>query len=410
MPHPRAGGIVVRINAHLIILFVALSLATSTAFAMADSPVRILVTFPAKIEPSKVYMVTDGELARGLAIPFAVFANNAKLKKRGEELGQQLDATLAGYDRYEAIFNALVTRFSHRSPMFALTQSRDAKYAGEQGVAAAGEQGYAYVLAIEDKFSGLSMLNVVATKTDDVAPLTTLGFQVHETKKRSRIATGNVTANGLIKKPFREAVADRELFVSTYPTVADGVANQIVGTLFRTDVLHTMAQSANRGTEVPQVSAVLKKYEKRFSYEFKPADGWRQTKMNTKYASVLEPKSDQRLVMGLRFDVDLLVAEFGQAVSTVEDYLPSMLGRLEESGIDTTTFQAFSDITVPSAYRVYSFLPNRDGGRQIVMLRVLNQDMIEAINIVFLKDFDALYAQHRAAVEKMIANARLTIS
>jgi hypothetical protein len=379
--------------------------------AQAADAVKVLVVFPAKQEASKVYLVTDGQVARAFVIPFAAIANNAHIRKRSEEFGQQLDATLGGYDRYDEIFKALIRRFEGRSAMFSLTQTRDAaQYGGEQGIAAAGAQGYGYVIAIDDKFSGLSMLNAVATRTDDVAPQTTLAYQVYETKQQSRLAKGNASANGMTKKPFREAVADREFFVNEYPRIADAIANQIVGALFRTDVLHTMAKSAGRGAEVPQLSAVLKKHEKRFTYALKPADNWRQTKMNTKYASVLEPKSDLRFALGLRFDVDLLVAEFGQEVSTVEDYITAMLGRLEESGIDTTTFEEFKDISIPSSYQAYSFQSNKEGGRTIVLLRILNKDMIEVINVVVLKDFDTLYAQHRPTIEKMIADAKLTVS
>jgi len=337
------------IRRHLL-SFVLLTLTSLGATAAADSEVKILVIFPAQLEPSKVYMMTDGELTRGIIIPFAAIANSAHLKKRSTELGQQLDATLGGYDRYDAIFQALVARFKTRSPIFSLTQTRDtAQYvAGNSVAAAAGVQGYSYVVVIDDKFSGLSMFNSVATRTDDVGPLTTVGFQVFQTKKIARLAKGNATANGMTKKPFREAVNDKEFFVGAYPAIADNVANQLVGTLFKTDVLHAMADSVGRGAEVPQVSVVLKKHEKRFSYDLKPAEGWRKLKFNTKYANGVEPKNDLRLTMGVRFDVDLLVAEFGQKVSTVEDYIPMMLGRLEDSGVDTSNFAEFSDIKAPS--------------------------------------------------------------
>jgi len=388
------------------------ALVCGTANAAANGDVKILVVFPGQLAPSKVYMVTDGQLARGLLIPFAAIANNASLKKRSEELGGQLDATLAGYDRYDAIYQALVTRFQQRSSMFLLTKAQDSsKYVSEKGVTAAADaDGFSYVIVIDDKFSGLSMLNALATKTDDVAPLTTIGFQVYEAKKRSRLSKGNATSNGLTKKPFREAVIDKPFFTDAYPRVADNIANFLVGTLFQSDVLHAMAASVGRGAEVPQVSAILKKNEKRFSYDLKPVETWKRTKMTSKYANVLEPKSDLRFTMGLRFDIDLLIPEFGQQVSSVEEYLPAYLGRLAEAGVDVTTFQEFGDITAPADYRIFSLLPNNDGGRQIVLMRILNKDMIEVVTVLVLKDFDTLYPQHREAIEKMIAGAKLSVS
>jgi len=394
-----------------VLLFVVSLLVCSFTVHAADSAIKILVVFPQQLEPSKVYMMTDGELTRGLTIPFAAIANNAHIKKRSEELGAQLDATLEGYDRYDVVHQALAKRFSQRSVAFELTQSREFdKYVSSKGItASAGADDFSYVVAIEDKFSGMSILNV-ATKTDDLAPYTTLGYQVFETKKRSRISKGAVSANGLQKKPFKEAIGDKAFFTNAYPTLADNIANQIVGTLFRTDVLHAMAASAGRGDEVPQVSSVLKKNEKRFDYEFTPAKNWKRTKMNVKYANLLEPKSDLRYSMGLRFDVDLLVPELGQDVTSIDEYVPIYLTRLEDSGVDTSTFTEFTEINARPEYRVYSFLPNNDGGRQIVLLRKVGDDLLEMILVVFSKDFETLYPAHRADIEQMIADAKLKVN
>ncbi len=53
----------------------------------------------------------------------------------------------------------------------------------------------------------------------------------------------------------------------------------------------------------------MKRFEKRFDYRLEPAVGWKRTRMNTKYVSLLEPRSDLRLSLGLRFEVDLLIPE-----------------------------------------------------------------------------------------------------
>jgi hypothetical protein len=389
-------------------LFLALLLSTTSAGAVGNDDVDILVVFPEKLAPSKVHMVTDGEATRGLLVPFGAIVNNINLRKRSEELGAELDTTLQGYDRYSTLFQALVARFKQRSAAFALTESRQpSQYLLDKGIApAAGAQGYDYVIEIDDKFSGLSMLNILATRTDDVAPVTMLAYQVYDVRKKERINKGLISANGLQKRPYREAVQDRELFVNTYGAIADNLANQLVGTLFRTDKLHAMAASVGRGNEVPEVSAVLKRFEKRFDYRFEVAKDWKRTPMNSKYVSVLEPRSDLRLTLGIRFEVDLLLPEFGQDVKTLDEYLSIWLGRVADMGLDTSTFVEFKDITVPDSYRAY--IMNLAGtGRQIVLLRLLNEDMIELVSVVFLKDFDTLYSPNRTRIEQMIAAARL---
>jgi hypothetical protein len=376
----------------------------------AADTIKVLVVYP-QLAPSKVYMVTDGELARGLTIPFAALANHVHLRKRSEELGAQVDATLQGFDRYDLVHQALAKRLSQRSAGFDVTQSRDFwKYIADEDdiKPAAGADGFGYVVLIEDKFSGLSILNI-ASKTDDLAPYMTLGYRVFETKKRSQISKGTVSANGLTKKPWKEAISDKEFITRGYAAIADNLANQIVGNLFRSDTLHAMAASAGRGGEVPQVSTILKKNEKRFDYAFTPAKNWKRTKMTVKYANLLEPKNDLRYSLGLRFDIDLLVPELGQSVSTIEEYIPIYLTRLEESGIDSATFAEFTDIKAPPDYRVYSFVPNQDRGRQIVLFRKVADDLLEIVLVVVTKDFDTIYPAHRADIEKMIADARLTV-
>mgnify|MGYP003577655456 CR=1 FL=1 len=122
----------------------------------------------------------------------------------------------------------------------------------------------------------------------------------------------------------------------------------------------------------------------------------------------MEPKSDLRFALGLRFEVDLLVPEFGQDVKTLDEYITVWQTRLTDQGIDTTTFAESKDIPAPPGYPAYSF--NLASGRQIALVRQLNEDMIEMISLVFLKDFETLYPQNRAMMEKIIASTKLNVS
>jgi len=385
-------------------------LAPDIASAVSDADADILIVFPEKLAPSKVYFVTDGEITRGILIPFAAIANDIAFRKRSDEMGAQLDRTLAGYDRYATIYKELESRFKFRSPAFVTTDSRaPAIYLSDNGITpAAAKDGYDYVIAIEDKFSGLSMLTLVATRSDDLAPITTLGYKVYDARKRERIAKGLISANGLQKRHYNEALKDRELFVGSYDQMAYYLAEQLVGSLFRVDQLHTMAASVGRGDEVPQVAAVMKRFEKRFDYTLKTAPDWKQTRMNSKYVSVLEPKNDLRYSLGLRFEVDLLIPEFGQDVSTVDEYVDAWKLRLVDQGIDISSFAVFADIDAPDGFRAYSLdLPG--GGRQVSLLRLLNEDMLQLVSLIFTKDFATLYPQNRKKMEAMIAAAKLQV-
>lgn len=395
---------------------IALLALGSTLMAYAndiDRPaVNVLVVFPAVQAPSKVYFATDGEFTRGLLLPFAAIANSVVLQRRSDELGAELDGALQGYDRYEVLSIALQAAFAQRSTMFEVTKTTDtATYLSGKGPSdSAREQGYEYVMVIEDVFSGLSMLNTLATRSDDVAPMATIRYSLYDAKRKKQVTSATASANGMTKKHIREATKDRDLFVSAYPEMAKTIALQVVGTLFRTDVLNAMAEAVKRGDEVPKVSAVLKKYERRFSYEIDPIEGWKRVKMTSPYVHVVEPRTDLRYQMGLRFEVDLLVPEFGQDVESVEAYLVQMTQRLADVGVDVSTLSEFSDLSMPDGYKVYSYAVNKDGGRNIVALRIRNEDMIEVVTVVVLKDFDALYPKHRGEIERNIAGAKLEVS
>lgn len=397
-------------------LIMALLITLAPVVALADEAsgpqVKVLVVFPAVQAPTKVYFATDGEFTRGMLIPFAAIANNINLRKRSTELGGQLDATIEGYDRYQILHEVLQKSFQQRSSMFALTKTtEESRYLDkDKPNDKAAADGHAYVLVIEDTFTGLSMLNLLSTRSDDVAPAMTIRFKLFDAKSKKLLNKAYASSNGMVKKHISLAPKDRELFVSAYPEISRIIATQVVGTLFRTDVLNQMAISVNRGSEVPKVSAILKRNEKRFSYKLAPIEGWKRLKMNSPYVQVLEPKSDLRYQMGIRFDVDLLIPEFGQDVDTVEAYLVPMSERLADSGIDISTLEPFSDITIPDGYKIYSYANNKEGGRTIIALRVIDGDMIEIVMVVITKDFDVHYPQYRSEIEKNIANTSLKVN
>src|SRR5262245_18410933 len=102
-----------------VALCLVLLLACQSAAAVSDGDVDVLVVFPEIQALPQVYLVTDGELTRGLLVPFGGLMNSVNLPKRSRELGSKLNETLHRYDRYAVIFLALDTRFRQRSKAFA---------------------------------------------------------------------------------------------------------------------------------------------------------------------------------------------------------------------------------------------------------------------------------------------------
>jgi hypothetical protein len=382
----------------------------NAARAVSDSDADILIVFPEKLAPSKVWLVTEGEMARGLFVPFGNIANSITLTKRSEEFGAQLDATLDGFDRYAVLYAALQRRFKQRSSAFVTTESRAfPTYVTRKGVtSAAGKEGYDFVIEIQEVFSGLSMLNTYATKTDDVAPLAHLSYVVYDARKRVEIDRIQIVANGLEKRPLKEAVNDKALFVQAYERIAGQLADQLIGTLFSRDKLHAMAASVGRGDDVPQVKAVIKRYAKHFHYRFKVPPEWRSMRMDSGLGHVLVPKSELRYSLGMRFEIELLIPELGQDVDTLDEYLTIWQTRLAEKGADMSTLTEFNDIKVSEDYR--KFAADTPGvGRQIFLFRQVREDMLEIVTIVVAKDFDTVYPKNRGSIQRMISDAKLAL-
>lgn len=394
----------------LVLVMAVFAPRVATASEPDARNVSVLAVFPAEQSPSHVHYTSDGEAARGLLIPFGSLVSAHNQSKRSAELGAKLDTALGDYDRHQVLLEAIQKAFEQKSAMYVIHKTTDTAgfMDGKKPNARAHAEGHRYVLVLEEVFSGLSMLHLLATRTDDVAPLATFRYSVYDASNIKLLAKGVASGNGMTKKHISEAPQDRELFVSAYPEIAKGVALQIMGNLFRADVLHSMAASVGRGDEVPQVSLLMKKYERRFKYTLAPEKGWKRVKMNTPYANVLEPKSDLKYQLGIRFEIDLLVPELGQDVDSVEGYMVPWGERVAEAGVDMATLGVFSDITLPG-YSVYSFATNTEGGRNISALRILSPDMIEVVTVIFTKDFDALYPLHRAAIERNIVGAQVQI-
>jgi hypothetical protein len=253
------------------------------------------------------------------------------------------------------------------------------------------------------------MLDAVATKTDDVAPTVGLKYRLYDAERRKRLAKGDAQGYTLTKKHVREAVNDAPFFVDQYPTVVNSAVLYMIGNLYRGNHLHALADSIGYGDKVLPLGKVTAPYEIRFKYEPSIPKGWRNVRMNSKLVHVVEPKSDDRLRFGVRHDIDLLIAEFGQDVTNVDEYAAIFFGRLQENGYDISKAKEFADLKTKNSYKVVS-IDRPDGlGKELFLFRTVDATFVEGYSIVFTKDFDSLYSQYRENIVSVIDNSRLTM-
>jgi hypothetical protein len=382
---------------------------------VAKPRVRVLAILPPADSPLSVVFITDGEYTRGAVVggPLMALINRATVKARNEPLAAELNATVEGYDRNAPLADALRKAFAERGDVFDITATTDrAHYFDDEGTghltAAAAAEGLNYVLVLDPHFAGLWMATQGYTSTDDLAPSMSAKYRMFRVREPSGVVlSGDVTANGSEKRYYKEAVRDRAFFIDTWPSVSMRVARSIVGNLYRTDKLHFMAGSVGRGDEVPPMRNLFARYAKKFKFVLDPMQDWRETKMATPYGHVLEPVGPERKIYSMRFEVDLLLPELGQDVHSVADYLPVVARNLAEHP-EFSPLRKFDDISAPG-FESYAVDRTTAGGRDVLLFRKLDDDMMEVVTLVFLKDFDTLYPTQRKRMERMIGSGGIEL-
>lgn len=123
---------------------------------------------------------------------------------------------------------------------------------------------------------------------------------------------------------------------------------------------------------------------------------------------MVEPKSELRFKLGVTASVDLLVAEFGQDVDTIEGYQQAVFTRLSEVGFDPATAQERSDFSKPG-YTALSVTNPETGGGQLILFRKIDDLYVAIIVIVATENFEQMLATHKAALQEAVDGMRIEI-
>ena len=393
-----------------LILAVLLTLSLPLhALAKEPKQVQILTLVHEANSPLKVNLTTDGDMARSF-IPIGGFFTNAASANRNKKYAQSLADAIGEYDRLAVIQQSIESVIEDNYPVFDVVFPKVSQgfFKGKK-FNYQKAKGYRYVLSITEVFSGLSM-TMIATKTDSVAVMSGVKWELYDIKKKKRLKKGRMYANSLDVMSIREAIDNPEFFTDNYPSVVVKELSVSIGELYKTNILNQMAKTVGRGKEVLPFGDVLKPYEKRFKYSFTPPKGWKNTKMNTKFAHVIEPKNDDRMKMGVRFGLDLLIAELGQDVGKVSDYIPVMLNRLEAAQYDVSTFKSVQGPVLSREYEAYEISRPDGQGKELYLIRLVDDTFLEMFTLVFVVDADRLYQTYEKDIISIIDGRKLTIN
>ncbi len=394
-------------------LWLGLSVAAAGAQESAPRQVKVLVVLGPDSDPFgvRVYSRWDYGIDATLTGVLPQIIHDSAMEKKNKPLAEELNRTLAGFQRAPALAKAFRDSFLMRTrhaDVFQITvsQERERYFTGknlDDPLPTAAEDGFDYLIEIDESFAGLSTLDL--KEADVITPSLAVDYRLIDAATRQVLLRSSHASFGLRGLPSAQAVRDRANFEEVWASISTLLASAVSGELNRLDHLHRMAASVGRGDEVPAIKSVLDRYPKMFRWNFKPVKGWKRWPFDNKFVAVLGPK-DVALnqLIGLRFEMEPLVPEFGTDVRTVEEYVRVLRRNWLQNNPGATPLTDFDDIDAPGFEALVGDLAS--GSRNVILLRQLNESFVQIVILVFVKDFETLYPLHRRDMEQMIMESR----
>lgn len=409
--HVRAG----RLSCCAFVMAIAW-LACSSALAEAPRNVRVLVVLRASEQPNHVYIAGMKHQSIGIGRTFGNPDHGRSrvemLYTRVASLNNSFVTATSGYDRNAVMAEALRKSFAERSSIFEITSTTDAqKYL--KGITltltdAARNEGFDFVVTAHDDFVGLATLDWLDADEGLLTPAYDLSYYLHDVADGNVRTQGKASSSGYLRQPADKASGDPALFTYLWPYLCTLNATSIVDELLRTDQLHAMAQRGGQGAALPPVAAKLADYEQRLQWKLKPASGWHEQR-KTKFSWVLEPRDERAAALTrMSVDVDFLMPELGQGVSTVADYLPIYDRNRMRQAPRAKPLERFTDIAAPG-YDAYRYV-GQAGENNLVFFKTSGDRVMRIFTASIADDFEKAYPRLRGKIESMLAASEVRLN
>lgn len=370
------------------------------SYAEPDNvPILVLVDTSAELG---VDYRSGGRLARSLIL-LGGLLDFAIDSAENESDSEKLRKAVGEFDRKAIVDAGFVGGFSIQQHFKVSTDNPDGVYgsATKPHLDEIRAAGFSHVLTVEEEFAG----HISAWQMSTLSATSLLSYRLIDTESGKTLANDRINGYASPKYTFEEATSKRELLVADYPQAVSAAVGRIIGDLRKNGFLHIIALKYDMGDKVPDTTAILEKYERRFSYKFERPEGWNTLDMNTKYVTVLSPEADQA-VYGLNITFDLLLEEFSQRVGTAEDYARIFLKRAKTTGYDLVPNE-LSELELNDDHKVYAIKHRDNGALNILLLKKLDDNFVVIYSIVLLKNFEELYTRHKASIESIVNTARI---
>ena len=261
--------------------------------------------------------------------------------------------------------------------------------------------GFSHVLVVEEEFAGL----ITAWEMSTLSATTRLSYRLIDSSSGKTLTKEKINGFAGPKYTYEDATTNPDLFLQDYPQAVGAAIGRIVGDLRKNGYLSQIARQHGLGDKVPDTASILRQYERRFSYKYKRPKGWKTVNMNTKYVTVLAPKEDDAYY-GLNVTFDLLLEEFGQKVSSVEDYARILLKRTKAHGFQVVP-DKFPGLELNDDFVMYTVEQKTSGTINVLLFKKLDENFIVIYSIVITENFNELYAKYKARIETIINTARI---
>lgn len=369
---------------------------------------RVQIVIQGSNETLRAYHFSKGRLAGVALVPFFNIASLGVMNDRGD----RLNATVSPYDRGAVLEKAFEVGVTAKYPVLdidARVDSPNKRTADKELVKQAEAEGFRYLLVFEDEFTGVHTIDAIA-RNEEVAVLAQGKFQLFDLKSGKSMLKSPVMSYSNDRMPLKSAIEEPAFFTGHYPDVANALAAQVFFELYRVDLLHAMAETVGRGDEVPAFASLLAKYAPPIKIRIDPPKKWKVVDLKTPYARVVEPSGSLRMMMGVRFDVDLLVPELGQKVGSLDEYMAVIAGRLGNMGFDPNTLAPYEGVIQPGLEGYAAYVVKRpNGGGNVYFVKRLDEIYVSLISVVTTENMDFLLEQHKTAIEAAIRGGTISI-
>jgi hypothetical protein len=397
----------------LTIILVALPLfAFASQFEGAVKPVRVLLVVDASAPVSVDYRTTGRRLRRALMAgtlgiaPILIESKIASSEHASES--KRLQAAVGPFDRRTVVIEPITIAAFEATHLFDLDAAKDpAAYLGskkEVNLAKAKADGYPYVLLVREDFAGMITAWVMST----LSATSYLRYELYDTTTNKQLAKGIASGWAKAQHQLEPAISDKLIFLQEYPPAVGAAVTRMHGELNKQGHLHAMAEAFGLGKQVPAMGEVLDKYARMFDYTFKPPKGWHGAKGSSKFQYILEPTGDDRKQFGVVFSVDVLAEEFGQKVTSLDDYITLCFGRLRTQGFPVEDAQPYENLSLSKPHTALLLDRPNGAGKDIFLFRQLDDRFVVLYEIIFLADFDRLVQKYAKDVESLVNTAEIT--